>query len=95
MTPWAQLIQKLRNSSHERMPIVSELTTGSPILLVEIQVLEFWCPPMTISVISAMSWGAEDKAMWALLWALMATSKRIMWAGFCTYWYSYLLGVEM
>lgn len=95
ITPFFQLIQKLRNSSQERMPGVSLLATGSPILLMEIQVLVFCCPPMTISVISAMSWGPEDRARWASLWAFTAMSKWLIWAGFCMYWYSYLLGVEM
>lgn len=50
-----QLIQKLRNSSQERMPGVAALTRGSPIFPTEIQERVFCLPPRTISIISALS----------------------------------------
>lgn len=94
-TPPFQLIQKLRNSSQERMPGVEALTRGSPILPMEIQERVFCLPPSTISSISALSWGLAERAKWASLWVFTATWNWIILAGFFTYWYSYLLGVEM
>ncbi len=94
-TPPFQLIQKLRNSSQERMPGVAALTSGSPILPKEIQERVFCLPPSTISSISAVSWGLAERAKWASLWVLTATWNWFIRAGFFTYWYSYLLGVEM
>ena len=95
MSPLCQLIQNVLNSSQERILAVGVLATGSPILLVEIQDLVFWCPPRTISIMPAVSWGPGDKATRASLWARTATSKRVRRSGRCTYWNSYLLGVEM
>lgn len=94
-TPPFQLIQKLRNSSQERRPGVEALTSGSPILPKEIQERVFCLPPSTISSISALSWGLAERAKWALLWVFTATWNWFILAGFFTYWYSYLLGVEM
>lgn len=71
------------------------LATGSPILLVEIQDLVFWCPPRTISIMPVVSWGPGDKATRASLWAHTATSKWVTCSSRCTYRNSYLLGVEM
>lgn len=93
--PPFQLIQKLRNSSQERMPGVAALTRGSPILPTEIQERVFCLPPSTISSISTLSWGLAERAKWASLWVLTATWNWFILAGFFTYWYSYLLGVEM
>lgn len=93
--PPFQLIQKLRNSSQERMPGVATLTRGSPILPREIQERVFCLPPSTISSISALSWGLAERAKWASLWVFTATWNWLILAGFFTYWYSYLLGVEM
>lgn len=95
MTPPFQLIQKLRNSSQERIPGVAALINGSPILPKEIQERVFCLPPSTISIISALSCGEADRAKWASLCVFTATWKRFIRAGFFTYWYSYLLGVEM
>lgn len=95
MNPPCQLIQNVLNSSQERILAVCVLATGSPILLVEIQDLVFWWPPRTISIMPAVSWGPADKATRASLWARTATSKRVRHRGRCTYWNSYLLGVEM
>lgn len=95
MRPPRQLIQNVLNSSQERILAVCELATGSPILLVEIQDLVFWCPPRTISIMPAVSWGPGDKATRASLWARTATSKLVRCCGRCTYWNSYLLGVEI
>lgn len=95
MSPLCQLIQNVLNSSQERILAVCVLATGSPILLVEIQDLVFWCPPRTISIMPAVSWGPGDKATRASLWARTATSKWVRRSGRCTYWNSYLLGVEM
>lgn len=95
MNPPCQLIQNVLNSSQDRIFAVCVLATGSPILLVEIQDLVFWCPPSTISIMPAVSWGPADRATRASLWARTATSKRVRHSGRCTYWNSYLLGVEM
>lgn len=43
----------------------------------------------------AVSWGPGDKATRASLWARTATSKWVRCCGRCTYWNSYLLGVEI
>lgn len=67
MSPLCQLIQNVLNSSQERILAVGVLATGSPILLVEIQDLVFWCPPRTISIMPAVSWGPGDKATRASL----------------------------
>lgn len=93
--PPFQLIQKLRNSSQERIPGVAALTSGSPILPKEIQERVFCRPPSTISSISALSCGLAERAKWASLWVFTATWNWFILAGFFTYWYSYLLGVEM
>lgn len=83
--PPFQLIQKLRNSSQERMPGVVALTRGSPILPMEIQERVFCLPPSTISSISALSWGLAERAKWASLWVLTATWNWFILAGFFTY----------
>lgn len=74
---------------------MAALTSGSPILPTEIQERVFCLPPSTISSISALSLGLADRAKWASLWVLTATWNWVIRAGFLTYWYSYLLGVEM
>lgn len=94
-TPPFQLIQKLRNSSQESIPGVEALTRGSPIFPMEIQERVFCLPPSTISNISALSWGLADRAKWASLCVFTATWNWFILAGFFTYWYSYLFGVDM
>lgn len=95
ITPPFQLIQKLRNSSQERIPGVEALTSGSPILPIEIQDRVFCLPPSTISIISALSCGLGEMAKCASLCVFTATWNWFILAGFFTYWYSYLFGVEM
>lgn len=94
-TPPFQLIQKLRNSSQDRIPGVGTLTRGSPILPAEIQERVFCLPPSTISSISTLSWGLAERAKWASLCVFTATRNWFILLGFFTYWYSYLLGVEI
>ncbi|TNN43527.1 hypothetical protein EYF80_046281 [Liparis tanakae] len=80
-----KLIQKLRNSSQERMPGVAAPISGSPILPKEIQERVFCRPPSTISSISALSWGLAERAKWASLWVFTATWNWFILAGFFTY----------